>query len=235
VRRRGLIGGVAAPVVLLAAFVIAVDPGVAAASGPGKVTAYLGIDEPVGIAAGSDGALWFTDYGNNSIGRVTTAGAVTNYAGTGIDYPTDIAAGPDGALWFTNYQIGSIGRITTGGVVTNYTGTGIHNPDGITVGPDGALWFTNTTFNTVVRITTTVTPKLKSFTPKSGTVGTMVTITGKNLSGATTVSFNGISAAINSDTATQIVTQVPTGATSGPITVTTPAGIATSTSTFAVN
>lgn len=61
-----------------------------------------GIDWPFAIAAGSDGALWFTNYLNNSVGRITTGGVVTNYTGTGIDYPTGIAAGPDGALWFSN-------------------------------------------------------------------------------------------------------------------------------------
>ena len=97
----------------------------------------------IGIAVGPDGALWFTNSGNNSIGRITTGGIVTNYTGTSISEPNGITAGPDGALWFTNAGNNSIGRITTGGTVTNYTGTGISEPDGITAGPDGALWFTN--------------------------------------------------------------------------------------------
>ena len=72
------------------------------------------IDGPDGITAGPDGALWFTNGGNDSIGRITTAGEVTNYTGDGIYAPDGIAAGPDGALWFTNYGNNSIGRITTG-------------------------------------------------------------------------------------------------------------------------
>jgi hypothetical protein len=58
--------------------------------------------------------LWFTNLTNNSIGRITTGGVVTNYTGTGISFPSGIVAGPDDALWFTNYQNNSIGRITTG-------------------------------------------------------------------------------------------------------------------------
>jgi len=52
--------------------------GTAAASGAGKVTIYTGtgIDNPIEIAAGPDGALWFTEFVNggnsNSIGRITT-------------------------------------------------------------------------------------------------------------------------------------------------------------------
>jgi hypothetical protein len=77
-------------------------------------------------------------------------------------------------------------------------------------------------------------PTITSFTPTAGPVGTTVTITGTNLTGATSVKFNGVSATITSNTATQIVTKVPTGATTGPITVTTASGTATSATNFTV-
>ena len=32
---------------------------------------------PQQIAAGADGALWFTEFGGNAIGRITTSGAIT--------------------------------------------------------------------------------------------------------------------------------------------------------------
>ena len=105
-------------------------------------TTPTAIDEPVGIAAGPDGALWFTNRGSNSIGRITTAGVVTDYTDTGITDP-GITAGPDGALWFTNDGNNSIGRITTTGVVTNYTGSRHRPALRDHRGPDGALWFTN--------------------------------------------------------------------------------------------
>ncbi|SEP88856.1 lamin tail domain-containing protein [Flavobacterium urocaniciphilum] len=53
-----------------------------------------------------------------------------------------------------------------------------------------------------------------SFTPTSGPVGTEVTINGTGLTG-TTVSFSGINATIVSNTGTQIVALIPTGATTG--------------------
>jgi hypothetical protein len=77
-------------------------------------------------------------------------------------------------------------------------------------------------------------PTITSFSPHSGPVGTSVTITGTNLTGATSVKFNGTTATITSNTATQIVTTVPTGATTGKITVTTPSGTATSATDFTV-
>jgi streptogramin lyase len=66
------------------------------------------------IAAGPDGALWFTNGKGNSIGRITTAGVASSYSGYGISTPEHITAGPDGALWFTNPGNDSIGRIESG-------------------------------------------------------------------------------------------------------------------------
>ena len=98
----------------------------------------------ISIVTGPDGALWFTDTGNSKIGRMTTAGVVTEYATptTGSN-PHFIIVGPDGNLWFTEYSVGKIGRITPAGVITEFPLSHNYNePQGITVGPDGALWFT---------------------------------------------------------------------------------------------
>jgi streptogramin lyase len=70
-----------------------------------------GINEPGGITVGPGGAMWFVNYGGNTIGRITTSGTVTIYPGTGINGPEGIAVGPDGALWFTNTLGSTIGRI----------------------------------------------------------------------------------------------------------------------------
>ena len=87
---------------------------------------------PAGDHAGPDGALWFTNFRNGSIGRITTGGTVTHfkYANASIRGPQGIAAGPDGALWFTNEGNDSIGRITTAGTITNYMPAGISYPTG---------------------------------------------------------------------------------------------------------
>src|SRR5207253_8148887 len=75
-----------------------------------------GIDRPVGIAAGPDGALWFTNASSSlgdSIGRITTGGMVTKYTAPSISHPLSITSGSDGALWFINAGNNSIGRIST--------------------------------------------------------------------------------------------------------------------------
>ena len=74
---------------------------------------------------------------------------------------------------------------------------------------------------------TSPSPSISAVSPRSGYVGSQVTITGANLAGATSVSFNGATASIGSDTATQIVTSVPIKATTGSISVVTPSGTAT--------
>jgi hypothetical protein len=77
-------------------------------------------------------------------------------------------------------------------------------------------------------------PTVKSFTPAAATGLARVTISGTGLGGATEVAFGGTaSPAIVSDTATQIVAQVPVDAVNGPIAVTTPVGAsAPSSATF---
>lgn len=75
---------------------------------------------------------------------------------------------------------------------------------------------------------------IASFTPAGAGVGANVAIDGSKLNGATSVKFNGTSAAFTVDSATHISTTVPVGATTGKITVTTPAGVATSANNFTV-
>ena len=79
-------------------------------------------------------------------------------------------------------------------------------------------------------------PTITGFSPASGPVGTSVTISGANLSGATSVKFNGVSQPAYTVNAggTQITAAVPAAATTGPIAVTTPGGTATSSTNFTV-
>jgi IPT/TIG domain-containing protein len=77
-------------------------------------------------------------------------------------------------------------------------------------------------------------PTITSFSPTTGAVGTTVTIYGTDLKDATAVRFNGTSATFATNGFTKITTQVPAGATTGPISVTTPEGTATSPSVFTV-
>jgi hypothetical protein len=78
-------------------------------------------------------------------------------------------------------------------------------------------------------------PSIFSFSPPSGPIGQVVVIVGQSFTGTTDVSFNGTSALIFTvDNDSQITATVPFGATSGPITVTTPIGTGTSATDFNV-
>ena len=66
-------------------------------------------------------------------------------------------------------------------------------------------------------------------------MGAAVTILGTNLTGATSVSFNGTAATFTVVSKSEIMTTtVPTGATTGPVQVVTPSGTLTSNESFQV-
>jgi len=78
-------------------------------------------------------------------------------------------------------------------------------------------------------------PTVTSFTPTSGIVGSTVTITGTNFTGATEVRFNDVQAiAYTVVSPTKITVTVPSEATSGPISVVTPGGTGASPDKFTV-
>jgi streptogramin lyase len=121
---------------------------------------------PIGITAGPDGNLWFTSTRVNTglldghlvnatvVGRITTAGVVTEFAAPGMQ-AAEITAGPDGNLWYlADGDTGVIGRVTLAGVITAFdVPTGRPGLTGITSGPDGNIWFTESRVGKIGRIT----------------------------------------------------------------------------------
>jgi hypothetical protein len=99
-------------------------------------------------------------------------------------------------------------------------------PDGATTGPI-SVTTPGGTATSSGSFTFIPPPSISSFTPGSGPVGTTVMITGTNLTGATSVKFNGSAASFTVNSATSITATVPSGATTGAIWVTTPGGTAT--------
>jgi uncharacterized protein (TIGR03437 family) len=71
--------------------------------------------------------------------------------------------------------------------------------------------------------------------PTSGKVGRAVNILGTNLTGATSVTFNGTAATFTVKSKSEITTAVPTGATTGTVQVVTPGGTLSSNVQFTVN
>ena len=116
-----------------------------AATGAATVFTNPNVNGPQLIAAGPDGNLWFTNPGNNRIGRITPAGAITTFVDPEgeVENPYAIAPGPDGDMWFTSTTDDRIAEIdTVSGQITTYDLPLGSGSTGITAGPDGDVWFT---------------------------------------------------------------------------------------------
>ena len=171
--------------------------------------------------------------------RPTTATPVltapANNATTGSQ-PTYAGTAPTGSTVTVYLNGASIGTTTaTGGSFSLTQPTAL--PAGqytvyATAQASGQLPSANSNTNT---FTVATPPTVTNLNPPAGPVGTRVTITGTNLGGATAVSFNGTPASsfvVNSPTS--ITAIVAAGTTTGPVSVSTPNGTATSATSFVV-
>ncbi|MFN0086214.1 MAG: IPT/TIG domain-containing protein [Blastocatellia bacterium] len=88
---------------------------------------------------------------------------------------------------------------------------------------------------TAIRLNAATTLEVLSFSPREGVPGAQVTIIGTGFgAGVNAVAFNGVSAQIVSSAAPVITVTVPAGASTGPISVTTPGGTAMTAAPFTV-
>lgn len=207
---------------------------------------FGGIDEDDGFSVATDAAgnIYMTGFFQDvadfdpgtGIFNLTAVGSTYDIFISKLDQNGDFA-------WATS--IGSAGNdygraIATdgsGNVITtgNFKLTADFNPEAATLnftsaGNDDI--FIQKLSNPVVAL-----PTITSFAPTSGPIGTTVTITGANFSTTPSnneVKFNGTLATVTASTASSITTMVPTGATTGAITVTEAGNTATSASSFTV-
>jgi endonuclease G len=77
-------------------------------------------------------------------------------------------------------------------------------------------------------------PGITNVSPASGSAGSSVVIKGTNFGGASVVWFNGTSATFTLNSSSQITATVSAGATTGPVSVIAPGGLAVSTGSFTV-
>jgi formylglycine-generating enzyme required for sulfatase activity/streptogramin lyase len=131
--------------------------------------------QPLGIAAGPDGAMWFTERNANRIGRIGVAPphAISEYPlPTPESGPYAIAAGPDGKLWFTEVPGDRIGRIdprSPGTILELMIPTSEARARAITTGPDGNVWFAEQPWR-IGRVVLKPTPAIADFAlPRYGT------------------------------------------------------------------
>lgn len=107
---------------------------------------------------------------------------------------------------------------------------------GVVMGEDGISAVTGVDGLFITPTSVPAAPTISSLSTTSGVPGSAVTVTGANfVSGATTVTFNGVlSTGVTVTDANHLTAYVPEGATSGTVRVTTSGGTATSSSGFSV-
>jgi len=150
--------------------------------------------------SGSPAPVDLTAYNANAAfgagGQIGSTGWYCVYNGTGTTVNvTGLTAG-------TTYQLMAVEYNGTGSNVAYLTTAGTGNPAGVT--------------------TVTPPPTITSFTPASGPVGTLVTITGTNFNATAAnniVFFGATMATVTAASATSLTVTVPTGATYRPISV----------------
>jgi len=182
----------------------------------------------------------FCSQANCADGGEPNAGLVQatngNFYGTTYGGGANDSCGASGSV-----SCGTVFEITAAGTLTT-----LHSFDG-TDGflPNGLVQATNGTFygtaefgganddGTVFSLSVGLGPFVETL-PTSGKVGAAVKILGTNLTGATSVTFNGTAAAFKVVSKSLITTSVPTGATTGTVEVTTPKGTLKSNVVFRV-
>ena len=154
----------------------------------------------------------------NSISPASgSVGSTVTITGTNFDGVTAVAFGDQPAI---TYTVDTPSQITA-----TVPETAVNGPVTVTTPAGTATSATSFTLPA---------PTVTSFTPANGPAGTSVTITGTDFLGATAVTFNGSAASFTVNTATQITATVPSGATTGTISVTTAGGTGTSAASFTV-
>jgi uncharacterized repeat protein (TIGR03803 family) len=215
---------------------------------------FVGNPAYVPLLQASDGHLYGATpnggtNGTGTIYKLTLGGQYTSLYSfpSGLDYnPTALIQASDRNLYGTT--LGQNGHsvlfeITTAGQYTQlYQMLDVgclclltQGSDGIIYGTaqvggpvgGGAVWALNAGLPKP-------TPWAQQFSPQSGAAGTQVRIWGYNLLGAT-VQFNGtLATTVTNSGSNYIFATVPTGATTGPIMVTTPGGTMTTKANFTV-
>jgi uncharacterized repeat protein (TIGR03803 family) len=148
-------------------------------------------------------------------------------------YGTTSAGGTNGAG--TVFEITPSGTLTT---LHSFVGpNGVHLA-GLVQATNGDFYGTTWDGGTdddgsVYNLSVGLSPFVKPL-PPSGKVGAAVRILGSNLTGATSVTFNGTAAVFTEVSNSEITTTVPAGATSGEIQVVTPSGTLSSSVPFRV-
>jgi uncharacterized repeat protein (TIGR03803 family) len=215
---------------------------------------------PLWLTLNNDGSFFGTTYsggvyGGGTVFEITMSGTLTTIYSfcaetgctDGAQPRAGLVLGTDSNFYGTTYSggssnLGTLFNITPGGTLTtleSFDGTdGQYLIGGLFQATNGSFYGTatdggasgdGTAFSLAVGLGAFVQTE-----PTYGAAGTIVTILGNNLTGASRVTFNGTVATFQVLSGSEILTVVPTGATTGIVQVTTPSGTLNSNPAFQV-
>lgn len=212
------------------------------------------------LVEGRDGNFYGTTarggaHSQGTVFKITPGGALTTLysfcsetnCADGSDPRAGLSLANDGAFYGTTYSggaysNGAVFRISTSGrytVLHSFDVFDGQNPaSGLFQSPNGTFYGT-TVFGGSSRAGTAFSlnmglPAFVQPVPVGGKQGRSVIVLGTDLTGSTSVTFNGVSAAYTIESGTAIKATVPSGASTGPVRVVTPAGTLTSDVSFRV-
>jgi DNA-binding beta-propeller fold protein YncE len=108
-------------------------------SGDGGAATAAELDDPIGVAATTDGGFLIADEGNSRVRRVSPAGTITTIAGTGtagfsgdgspataarLNSPNGVAASADGGFLIADTSNARVRRVSPAGTITTVAGRG---------------------------------------------------------------------------------------------------------------
>ena len=139
-------------------------------SGDGGPATAAELNTPTGITFDTAGNLFFTDFFNNRVRKISTSGIITTVAGTGVSgyagdggpatdakfsSPSGICFDHFGNLYFTDGSLEGVRKVTPAGIISTYAGSGtpgfagdggsataalFHSPEGIAIDHRGNIY-----------------------------------------------------------------------------------------------
>jgi virginiamycin B lyase len=136
-------------------------------------------DEPIAIAAGTDGSIWFTIDHADAVGRVRDGHLERLSTSSRNIEPLGLAVAADGSAWYTDLAARAIAHISNAGKIERFVlDTPITRLGRLAIAPDGAVWFADPTGYGMARLKDGAFSRYQIESARGGPYGVAVTADG---------------------------------------------------------